>query len=134
MSVAALWMGALIAAGFFVKSYAISGSTSSTYGTTVTKNLPGLSLIQVNGLKVLIPLSIPLAMVLVVATLMWRRRRAGLVLVGPTAWVAVVILGIVTLLSLLSIGPFILPGTVLLLVACVVATPSNTRSPSRGAS
>ena len=125
MSVAALWSTALIAAGFFVKSYTSSGTTVSTYGTTVTKNLPGLSLIQENGLKVLIPLSIPLAMVLIVAVLMWRRRRAGLVLVGPTAWGAVVILGIVTLLGVLTIGPFILPATVLLLVACVVATPSR---------
>ena len=125
MSVATLWSAALIVAGFFVKSYTSSAATVSTYSTTVTKNLPGLSLIQENGLKVLIPLSVPLAMVLVVAALMWRRKRAGLVLVGPTAWGAVVILGIVTLLSLLTIGPFILPGTVLLLVACVVATPSH---------
>jgi hypothetical protein len=124
MSVAALWTAALIAAGFFIKSYASNTSTVSTYGTTVIKNLPGLSLIQENGLKVLIPLSIPFAMVLLVAGLMWRRRRAGRDLVGPTAWGAVVVLGILTFLSLLTIGPFVLPGTMLLLIACVVAKPS----------
>jgi len=128
MSVAALWSAVLIGAGFFVKTYSSGGSTVSTYGTTISKHLPGLSLIQVNGAKVLIPLSIPLVIVLIVAGLMWRRRRAGLVLVGPVAWGAVVVLGILTLLSLFTIGPFILPGTVLLLVACAVASPSRARS------
>jgi len=128
MSVAALWSAVLIGAGSFAKIYTSSGPTVSTYRTTVTKHLPGLSLIQENGAKVLIPLSVPLMIVLIVAGLMWRRRRAGRVLVGPVAWGAVVVLGIVTFLSLLTIGPFILPGTVLLLIACVVATPSQPKN------
>lgn len=125
LALAALWSAALIAAGFFVNSYSSSATTVSTSGSTVATNPPGQSLVQVNGLKVVVLLSVPLAMVLIVAVLMWRRRNAGRVLVGPSAWGAVVLLGIVTLLGLLTIGPFIFPATVLLLVACVVATPSS---------
>jgi len=132
MTLAGLWSMALIAAGFFVSAYQSSGSTSATYTTSLTR--PGLTIIQENGDKALIPLSIPLVIVLIVAALMLRRQRRGRVLVGPAAWTGAVLMGILTFLGLFSIGLFILPVTVLLLVACVMATPSKAESIRRSAS
>ncbi|HEY5111187.1 MAG TPA: hypothetical protein VII67_02540 [Acidimicrobiales bacterium] len=130
MTLAGLWSVALIAASFFVRAYQSSGAT---FGTYTTSPPPGATLIQENGDKVLIPLSVPLVIVLIVAALMLRRQRRGQVLVGPAAWTGAVLMGILSFLGLFTIGPFILPVTVLLLVACVMATPSKAESIRRSA-
>src|ERR1700693_1414487 len=92
LGLAALWSLGLIAAGFLVTSY------SSTNG-------PGLTLIQENGLKVLYVLLIPFAGVGSVTLALWRRQRTPKPGAGVLAWVVVSLLGVVTVLGALSVGP-----------------------------
>jgi hypothetical protein len=101
---AALWSLGLVAAGFLVKSY------SSTNG-------PGLTLIQENGLKVLAPLSIPFLGVVVVALALWRRRRAQLRGVGVLVWIVFGLLALLVVLGAFTIGPFIAPVVVFVVLA-----------------
>jgi hypothetical protein len=86
------------------------------------------SLVSDNGVWVLLPLSIPLVVVLLVGvslTLGWR----------AAAWVLTLLLAVFTLLAMLSIGIFILPVTLTLIVACAAyrrATPQLTAEVAPG--
>jgi len=104
LSCAGIWSLGLIAVGFFVNSY------SSTNGV-------GNTLIQVNGMKVLIPLGIPLIGVAIVALALGRRSPARLSGVGVVVWIVVGLLALGAGLGALTIGPFIAPVAVFLLVA-----------------
>jgi hypothetical protein len=99
-----VWSLGLVAAGFFVVSYSSS-------------NGPGETLVQQNGLKVLIPLLIPLIGVTFVAVALWWRRRFRLSGVGVFVWVVLGLLAAGTVLGALTIGPFFAPVAIFLLVA-----------------
>jgi hypothetical protein len=99
-----IWSLGLLAAGFFVNSYS-------------TSNGPGETLVQVNGLKVLIPLGIPLIGAALVAFVLWRRRHFQIPGVGVVVWVVFGLLAVGAGLGALTIGPFIAPVAVFLLVA-----------------
>jgi len=101
---AAIWSLGLVAAGFLVTSY------SSTNG-------PGLTLIQENGLKVLAILLIPFAGVVVVSFALWRRRHLHKHGVGILAWVVVGLMASLVVLGAFTIGPFIAPVALFLVVA-----------------
>ncbi|HUZ42278.1 MAG TPA: hypothetical protein VMU68_12920 [Acidimicrobiales bacterium] len=101
---AAIWSLCLVAAGFSVTSY------SSTNG-------PGLTLIQENGLKVLAILLIPFVGVVVVSLALWRRRRLQKYGVGVLVWVVFGLMALLVLLGALTIGPFIAPVALFLVVA-----------------
>lgn len=120
---AAGWSLALVPAAFLAPMY--SGAESSTFsGTTHTT----ATLVGVNGLWVIAPVSVPL----VVALLAWaglRMRcssgsRAGTLL----AWAAIGVLALFAVVAGLSIGPYFLPA-VLLLGAGAWATPLGERTP-----
>ena len=103
-----------MAAGFYVKSY------SSTNG-------PGLTLIQENGLKVLTPLLLPFVGVVVVTLALWHRRRARRRGVGVLVWIVFGLLALLVVLGALTIGPFIAPIALFVLLAITsakVQTPS----------
>jgi hypothetical protein len=104
LGLAALWSLGLVAAGFLVNSY------SSTNG-------PGLTLIQENGVKVLFILLIPFVGVVIVALALWRRRSMRKPGVGVLAWVVFGLLAVLVILGALTIGPFIAPVAVFVLVA-----------------
>ena len=122
---AALWSAALV---LLASLYAVSGSSTSVVTTTdhsyTLTSLPQ-TLVQENGLKVLIPVGVPLMAVVVVALALRRRRTRGLFGPGPLALVATSIVGALSLVGMLTIGPFILPVAGLLVLAC-------TRAPARG--
>jgi cytochrome bd-type quinol oxidase subunit 2 len=105
---AALWSLGLVAAGFYVKSY------SSTNG-------PGLTLIQENGLKVLAPLSAPFVAVVIVAFALWHRQRAQRRGVGVLVWIVFSLLALLVVLGALTIGPFIAPTALFVLLAITSA-------------
>lgn len=107
--VAAVGAAALIVAGFFAPMYESHGVSSSGEVTRGTETLVGQ-----NGLGSVAALTVPLLATVVVGLALWRRSRSGAVV----AWTVTGLLAVITLLSMLSIGVFILPVTAALVVAC----------------
>jgi len=104
LGLAALWSLGLVAAGFLVTSYSSS-------------NGPGLTLIQENGLKVLAILLIPFVGVVIVALALSRRRRLHKSGVGVLVWIIFGLLAMLVVLGALTIGPFIGPVAVFVVLA-----------------
>ena len=78
------------------------------------------SLVEVNGPKVLVPVSAPLVVVVMVslALAVARRRRSR----WPTvvAWVLAGLLDCLALVGMLTIGVFLLPAAIAVTVACAM--------------
>lgn len=141
---AAIWSVGLIVAAVVVPVYqstSVSSSvSSSTTGGTALEH-PQLehqvvtessaTLVQENGLRVLALVGIPLLAVAVVSRSLWRRRVNARRGAGPVAWTVVGLLGAFTLVSMLSIGIFVLPVTGSLVFACAMASmvPGASRAP-----
>lgn len=106
LGIAVLWSSALIAGAFFVPAYSSAGSSGTGTATLVGEN----------GMSALIPIMIPLVLTLAVASALWQRRHAPSA--GPAAWTVTGLLAAFNVLALLSIGVFLLPVTVCLVVAC----------------
>ncbi len=132
LGTAALWSVGLLIAALTAPAYgstsASSTSPSSPSGastgpmTTPTQlahtSVSFATLVQVNGFKVLAPVSLPFLATAVVAFALWRRRKKETPGAGWLAWTVTVLLVGVALLGMLSIGPFIVPVAVLVAVAC----------------
>jgi cytochrome bd-type quinol oxidase subunit 2 len=108
LGLAALSSLGLVAAGFFVSSYSSS-------------NGPGLTLVQENGLKVLAPLSAPFVAVVIVAFALWHRQRAQRRGVGVLVLIVFSLLALLVVLGALTIGPFIAPTALFVLLAITSA-------------
>src|SRR5580700_7074086 len=108
---AAFWSLGLVAAGFFVDSY----STSNSAGFSS----PQLTLVQENGLKVVVPLFIPFVTVVIVALALRRRRRAHKRGVGAPVWIVFGLLALLVPLGAFTIGPFIFPAAFFVLMAII---------------
>jgi hypothetical protein len=115
LGVAAVWAVGLVVAALVAPAYR---STTSTGNGFVNSSA---TLVHENGMRVLIPVSIPLVAVGVIGVALRHRRRVGKPGAGPVAWVVVALLGVVTILGMLSIGIFILPVTGLLIAVCTRA-------------
>jgi hypothetical protein len=83
------------------------------------------SLIQVNGGKVLVPLTMPLMVVLLISGLLWFRARRHVGGAGPLAWVLSALLDLLALAGLLTIGIFVLPVAALVAIACALTPPRH---------
>ena len=132
LAFAVAWSALLVAAAIVLPAYGTAtkpASVDSSAGSTTTTATTGAAtLVGVNGSGVLIIVSIPLAVSLLVAlALAGRRRRVG--------WVLTALLGFFNLLAMLSIGIFILPTTLALVVACAgterrrIAHPADDTAP-----
>jgi hypothetical protein len=118
------WAVALIGAAFVVPVY--SGMSASSDGhTTVTHNYSS-TLVDENGLRVLVPLGIPVLLVALVWFALHRKCAHGSRWSGGVAWTVVLLLGYFTLLTSISIGGFLLP-IVVLLGGAAALTPACTR-------
>jgi hypothetical protein len=121
---ASLWSVALVVAALTLPAY--SGDTAGTDSTgAVTSSSTSATLVDVNGWWGLVLASLPLGACLVV----------GALLLGPggrpaqaLAAVVVALLGGLTVLSLLSIGLFLVPAVAGLGVAVLVALASSPRA------
>ncbi len=114
---AALYGAALIVGGFLAPVYESTSGSSSGEATHGTDTLVG-----VNGLGVVIVLGLPLLMTLAVGCALWQGPRRGAI---PVAWTLTGLLAVFNLLAMLSIGVFVVPVTVALIVACGTRRPRS---------
>jgi hypothetical protein len=117
LALATAWSGALILLALILRQ------PRSTSGGVNSHIAPSVTLVQENGPKVLIPVGLPLALTLCVALLMWSHYRRDRPLLGVGVWVCVGLLLALSLLAILSVGIFILPVAVLVVLAVAYATP-----------
>jgi hypothetical protein len=110
-----IWSLGLILAAVFVPVYGQAVTTSS--GPTLTT----LTLIQENGIWVLIPVAAPALICAVVAVALRRKCSLGSRRSAAVAWVATGVLAALTLISIASIGLFLVPVVVLLAWAARVS-------------
>lgn len=101
--VALTWSVALIVGAYVLPVY--------------SSDVPGAAdtLVAANGNGVAITISVPLVITLTVGALLWRRRSRD---AGAVAWTLTGLLAAGNVLAMLSIGVFVLPVTICLLVAC----------------
>ena len=109
--IALVWGTGLAVAALVVPVYQLSGYSSSGTATDGSATLVG-----VNGLGALLVTVAPLAAVMVTGWALWR--RAGRQGAGVLAWAVTGLLVCFNLLAILSIGVFVLPVTLALVVAC----------------
>lgn len=104
LGAASVWAAGLILVAYFAPLYSSTNSSST--------------LVDENGLRAVILMSVPFVAVLVVAAALhyrWERSKPG---AGVLAWAIVVLLGLFNLVGMMSIGVFILPVTGLLIATC----------------
>jgi hypothetical protein len=107
---AVVWGVLLVVAGFDVPAYRSTSMSSSGELTQSTESLVGM-----NGPGVVVVLALPLLVtVLVACALLLRVRRAAM----PVAWALTALLAVFNMLGMLTIGVFVAPVTVALVVAC----------------
>lgn len=121
LGVAAAYSLLLVVLATVVPVYGTESSTTTLQpdgSETVEVSSGGATLVSVNGLTALLPVAVPLVVTLLVAVLL--RRSAGRPAYA-TAWVLVALYGAFCVLALLSIGIFLMPVALVLLVACACA-------------
>ena len=104
-----VWALLILVAGFLVPVYSSGGGAASR------------TLVAVNGPAVVVVLAVPLLVTLLVGTALVQRRHRWARVV---AWVLTGLLATFNLLAMLSIGAFVVPVTVSLMVACISSAPS----------
>lgn len=107
---AALWSVGLVVAALLVPVY------DTEAGSSVSATL-----VQVNGMKVLIPVGVPLVVVVLVAAALIYRRSQGKRGAGALAWAFAGLLCLLALVGILTIGIFVLPVAVVVMVVCGLA-------------
>jgi hypothetical protein len=114
------WSLALVGAAFVVPVYSGGGSSATSNGTTTTVHTftsSSSTLVEENGLRVLIPLAIPVALAALVWFALHRRCSRSSRWSGSVAWAAITPLAVFAALTSMSVGMFVLPTVVLLAVA-----------------
>jgi uncharacterized membrane protein YhaH (DUF805 family) len=120
---ALIWSLGLVVAAVFVPTY--GGQTvSDSNGLTLTAR----TAVQVHGLKAVIVVAVPVMATPVVAGALYRRRLDGWRHSAAVAWTAIVVVALVAVLGILSVGLFMLPVVVLLVLAArLVVSPQGVR-------
>ena len=106
--------GWLLASGIYGAGLLVAAFTVSAYSGTVSQTL-----VQANGGKVVFIVSIPLVGALLAILTIVARLRHARTGVGIFTWLVVGVLGAFALLGMLTIGPFVAPVPVCLLVAAL---------------
>ena len=122
---ALVWSALLVVAAFTLPLYGFSSESATVDGSSGRDEVSGTAtLVQVNGWMAALVMAVPLAVALLVALLLavgGRGPRVG-------AWVLTALLGVFTVLALLSVGLLMLPVVVALLVACASAGSRTART------
>lgn len=98
--------------------YATESQTATADGVSGEVTTGTATLVSVNGLGALVPVAIPLVATLLVALLVRRTSSVGEYV---AAWVITLLYGAFCVLALLSIGIFLAPVALALVVACATA-------------
>jgi len=118
---AAVWSSWLVVAAFVLPVYGSAITTSSGTPATVSPETvahASQTLVEVNGPFAAVEMAVPLAATLVVALAFRSGVYRVRMLVG---WTATGLLAVFNVLGMLTIGVFVLPVTVALVVACLLA-------------
>jgi len=118
--VAACWSAILIAGAFLFPANGAAGNESS--GSSSIGAVPHASatapppetLVGIDGPRVAAVISVPLLVTLAVGIALWLGSRRGAI---PAAWVLTGLLAAFNLVAMLTIGIFVLPVTVALVIA-----------------
>jgi hypothetical protein len=122
LAAAVLWSLVILVLGFTLPVYG-QASTSSTIdasGETTTTVESTLTLVAANGTSAVVVLLVPLVASVAVALLL----ILGGDVARKVAWVLAILLTVLCVLGLMSIGLFVVPAAVALLVACTSARAS----------
>jgi hypothetical protein len=113
LAFATLYGAGLVVAGFFAPAYDTVSATSS--GAVVHGSA---TLVGENGPGAVAVLCVPLMLsVLVALALSWRSRTWAM----RIAWVLTAALAVANVLALMTIGLFVFPVTIALVIACATA-------------
>ena len=123
LGVAVVWsIGLLVGATTLPAYKRVSATSSSTVAGPVATTESSATLVEENGAGVLGFIAIPLVVTGAVTLALRRRRRAGRAGPGPCAWTATVLLTVFCVLGALTIGVFVLPVAIALVVACALVS------------
>jgi hypothetical protein len=114
---AALWSLGVLVAALIAPVYSSVGSSSSGAFSQSHSTLA-----EENGLWVLLPMATPLLVTLILAALLHARQKRGQSGAGTFGWLITGLLGAFALISLASVGVFVVPVAVALVVACAAST------------
>ncbi len=122
LSAAAIWSAGLIVAGLVAPMYSSMSSTSVTgsTGTFQARASTSATLVQVNGMRVLVPLCAPLVVVALVGFALCLPRRRSNSWPGVVAWVLAVALDGFAFVGMMTIGILVLPVGILVTVSCAL--------------
>ena len=109
------WSVLLLIGAYVLPVYQGEVSTQSSNGRVHSRDTSA-TLVEMNGSGALMAVAVPLAATLLVMLALLAQDPGQNA--GPLAWTLVVLLSGFNLLAMLSIGIFLLPTTVCLLVAC----------------
>jgi len=118
---AAVWSIALMVLALVAPAYSGESSSASMVGdvtTTTSTTSTTATMVQVNGVYVLFLLAIPLGITGLVALLLLFRDNIGALL---SAWALTGLLCAFCVVGMMSIGLFVAPVALALLVACAMA-------------
>lgn len=120
--IALIWSAGFILAAFFVPFYSTMSATSTPDGTTATTTSTD-TLVGANGMGVFGVISIPLIFAVGVTWALLKYRKAPTRNLGRLAWILSASVALFTVLGVMTIGLFILPVAVALIVACATGAP-----------
>ena len=119
---AGVWSIGLLVGAVTLPAYQRQSATySSTVVGPVSTTSSSATLVEENGSGALAVVAIPLAICVGIAFGLWRRRRSHRPGPGAPACVLSGVLLLFCLVSMLTIGVFVLPVAAALVTACVLA-------------
>jgi hypothetical protein len=116
---AAVWSVAILIGAFLWPAYAVESVGPGGHAVSSTQTL-----VQVNGLWVLVPVLIPASLTVIVWFLLHRRCSQGGRWAGAGAWTVITVLWGFTVITGFSIGELVLPISLLLTVAARLTPPA----------
>jgi hypothetical protein len=134
LAFAAGWSLLLLVLAFVVPVYTTSTQSASVAGAgvaTSTETVSAATIVQVNGLYVVMLLCIPLGAAALVSLLLRYAEHRDAVI---GAFLVAVLFAAFCVVGLMSVGLFMLPAAIALLVACATARPeAMSEQPPSGA-
>ena len=125
---AAVWSVGLLVVANVVPLYAGTTTTSTTATdggpVDVTTERVSATLVEINGPGALAILAVPLVVTVLVALLLWRTRVPRPAVVA--AWLLAALLGVFSVLGMMTIGVLVLPVTAAVVLACAARSTGNS--------